>query len=179
MALSIRNIITDINTALESYLKSAVYYGVAQPMEREGLSSPVVNERPVSFDDSYGIIIYHKLGEIVITRKPGYGANETTTNTFAVSAIVFNNERRTGLQADEIAMIIQSVLTQQNITSVKISPTRVILNSQAIWQTEYRGHAYGLPEYASLMQLNYTVEITFKSGCFDLCPEDFSQCKIN
>jgi len=179
MAQSIRNIITDLNTAMQEYFKSAVYYGVAQNIEREGISKPVVNERVVSFDDSYGMIVYHKLGNINITRKPGFGSSEKTINTFAVSAVVFNNEKRTGLKTDEIAMVMQSVLSLQNIASVRVLPGNVILNSQAIYQTEYRGSSYSLPEYTGLMQLNYTVEITFKSGCFDLCPEDFSQCKIN
>ena len=179
MALSIRNIITDLNTALQGYLKSAIYYGVAQPSIRGEQMIPVVNDIPVSFDDNYGIIIYHKLNGVTITRKPGFGKTEHTINSFAVSAVVFNNEKITGLKSDEIAMIMQSVFGLQNITSVRILPGSVILNSLAVYQTEYRGVDYSLPEWANLMQLNYTVEITFKSGCFDLCPEDFSQCKIN
>jgi len=179
MAQSIRNIITEINAGFAGYLNNAVYYGVAQPVEREGKSQPVVNERPVSFDDSYGIMIYHKLNSVNITRRAGMGRKENTVNTFAVSAIVFNNERKSVLKTDEIAMIMQSAIEQLEITSVKILPVRAILNTQIIFGTEYRGHTYSLPEYASLMQLDYTVEVTFKAGCFDLCPEDFSQCKIN
>lgn len=177
MAQSIRNIITDLNAALLASFNNAVFYGVATTVEREGISKPVVGERNVGFDDSYGIIGYHKLSEIAIKNTPGFGRAEHTINAFAVSLIGFNNERKTALKSDEIAMIMQSVLSLQNITDVRILPTRVILNSAGIWQTEYRGTDYALPEYASLFQLNYTVEVTFKSGCFDLCPEDFSQCK--
>ena len=179
MAQSIRNIITELNTALKAYFNNAAFYGVASTVTREGLNKPVVGEKNVGFDDSYGLIVYHKLGNIRISRKDGMGRKQDTVNSFSVSLIGFNNERTTKLKADEIAMIIQSVLSLQNITSVLILPSEVILNTQAIFQTEYRGAAYSLPEYASLFQLNYTVEITFKSGCFDLCPEDFSQCKTN
>ncbi len=175
MAQSIRNIITDLNSAIAAKFNNAMFYGVATSLDREGKLQPTVNERPVTFDDSYGIQVYHKLGNITIKYAPGMGRTNNTINTFAVSAIVFNNERKTGLKSDEIAMVMQSVLTLQN----NVLPASIILNSEAIWQTEYRGTPYALNEYASLFQINYTVEMTFKSGCFDLCPEEFSQCKIN
>ena len=175
MAQSIRNIITDLNAALDAKFNHAVFYGIATSVTRELRMQPTVNERPVAFDDSYGMQIYHKLGDIRVTYKPGMGRVNNTVNTFAVSAIVFNNEKITGLKSDEIAMVMQSVMSLQN----NILPTSIILNTQAIFAAEYRGVDFPLSEFFSLFQINYNVEVTFKSGCFDLCPEDFSQCKIN
>jgi hypothetical protein len=123
--------------------------------------------------------VYHKINGATITYKPGFGDQLKTVNTFSLSLFVFNNEKRTGLKSDEIAMIIQSVFAAQNILSARILPTAIILNTPLIYATEYRGSDYRLSEYQSLMQMNYSVEVTFKIGCFDLCPEDFSQCKIN
>lgn len=177
MAQSIRNTISSINASLDTVFNNAVFYGVAQTIETQTGSKPVVSEKNVGFDDSYGMIAYHKLGNIGIKNTPGFGRSQHTINNFSVSLVVFNNEKKTARKPDEIAMIMQSVLSLQNITDVRVLPVSVILNTQAIWQTEYRGQPYKLPEYASLFQLNYTVEVTFKSGCFDLCPEDFSQCK--
>jgi hypothetical protein len=173
---SIRNIITLINQSIEGIFKGGKIYGIATLVEREGKGQPVVDETPVSYDDIFAFQLYHRLGNVGITYKPGYGNTRTTVNTFSVSAIVFNNEQITKLKQDEIAMILQSVLAALNITSVLILPTQIILNSQQVFATEYKGVPYSLNEYQSLMQINYTVEITFKGNCFDLCPEDFNKC---
>lgn len=177
MAQSIRNTIAAINTSLTGVFKGTVFKGVATLVERDGKAQPVVNEISVAFDDSYAMVGYHRLGDIGIARRSGFGDKEDTVNTFNVSLVIFNNEKITKLATDEVAMIIQSVLALQNISSVRILPARVILNTQSIFATEYRGHDFPLSEYFTLLQINYTVEVTFKSGCFDLCPEDFSQCK--
>lgn len=177
MQLSIRNIIGQINAGLTRYFQGATFYGVATLIDREGKLQPVVESKSVSFDDDYALQMYHKLSGVTIQYKPGYGDLMNTINTFQLNAIVFNNENKTLLKSDEIAMIIQAALSQLNISQVRILPTSIVLNSPAIFSTEYRGHEYRLTEYTSLLQLNYVIEITFKSGCFDLCPGDFSQCK--
>ncbi len=177
MAQSVRNIISIINQALEGVFKGSRVYGVASLVEREGKGLPVVDEQAVSFDDIYALQIYHRLNAVGITYKPGYGNTQNTVNAFTVSMVVFNNENTTKLKTDEIAMIIQSVLAGIKINSIRVLPTQIILNSQAVWGTEYKGTTYSLNEYQSLMQINYTVEISFKGICLDLCPEDFIKCK--
>lgn len=177
MAQSIRNIIALINNSLEGIFKGGKVYGIATLTEREGKGMPVFEGQAVSFDDSYGMQIYHRVSGATITYKPGYGNTRTTVDTFQVSAIVFNNENITKIKTDEIAMIIQSLLQVLNIATVQILPINIILNSQQVFATEYKGVPYALDEYKSLMQINYTVEIAFKGNCFDLCPEDFSKCK--
>ena len=179
MAQSIRNIISDINTTLADVFKGAKFYGAAVTVEREGVAKPVVNEESAAFDDSYAMQIYHKINGATITYKPGMGRGSNTINMFTNSLYLFNNENKTSLKSDEIAMIIQSVIANINIESVRILPAQIILNTPVIYANEYRGSDYRLSEHHSLMQMNYSVEVTFKSGCFDLCPEDFSQCKIN
>jgi len=176
MAQSVRNIISLINGALQGVFTGSTLYGVATIVEREGKSQPVVDERPVGFDDSYALQAYHRVNGATITYQPGYGDTDTTINTFACSVVVFNNSKITKLHTDEVAMIIQSVLAALNISSASVTPTGIILNSQQVFATEYKGVPYALDEYKTLMQMNYTVEITFKGNCFDLCPEDFSQC---
>lgn len=177
MAQSIRDIIQVVNLAMEGIFKGGRIYGVANLVEREGIGQPVVDDMAVAFDDSYAFQMYHRLGNISVTYGSGYGDTRKIINTFTVSAVVFNNEKLTKTKTDVIAMILQSVLQTINITSVQVLPTQIILNSQQIFATEYRGLAYSLDEYRSLMQINYTVEVTYKGICFDLCPEDFSNCK--
>lgn len=177
MAQSIRNIITLVNQSLEGIFKGGQLYGMATLVEREGKTRPVVDEKAVSFDDSYPFQMYHRVLGAGITYRPGYGNTQTTIDTFSVLAVVFNNEKFTAIKTDEVAMILQSVLAALNITSVRILPTQIILNSQQIFATEYQGVPYALNEYQSLMQINYSVEITYQGNCFDLCPEDFSKCK--
>lgn len=179
MAQSISNIIAELNEALSAVFNASKFYGAATSVERNGRLEPSVNESAVAFDDSYSMQVYHKINSIQITSKAGYGNIEATINTFSLSAYIFNNEQKTKLKQEEVAMIIQSVFSSKKILSVRIVPVNVILNSAGIFAAEYRGHQYPLSEYFSLMQFNYNVEITFKSGCFDLCPEDFHNCKIN
>lgn len=178
MAQSVRNIVTDINNTLAGIFRGGIFYGVATLVEREGKSQPVVDEKSVTFDNSYPMQMYHKIVGVNITYTPGYGDNDNTTNTFAMSAVVFNDEKQTRLKQDELAMIMQSALSKLNITPA-VTLTSIILNSQQVWATEYRGTVYGLNEYQSLMQINYSIAVTFQSGCFDLCPEDFLNCKTN
>lgn len=177
MAQSVRNIVKIINNSLEGIFQGGKFYGIASLVEREGVGQPAVDERPVSYDDSYPFQLYHRINGGTITYKPGFGNTQTTVNTFQMIAVVFNNEKITKVKTDEVVMIIQSLLHVINITSVRIIPTAFNLNSQQIFATEYKGVPYALSEYKSLMQINYSVEITFKGNCFDLCPEDFIKCK--
>jgi len=178
MALSISKTVCAINDALKNVFKGAVYYGIAKPLATEGRYRPHIEDKAISFDDDYAMKVYHKVTAGRISYIGGYGDNTDTINTFAMSAIVFNNQKKTKLRDDEIAVIIQSVLA--NITTTEtITPTDFILNSEQVFSVEYRGHQYALPDNMSLMQFNYTVAITFKGGCFDICPEDFSHCKNN
>lgn len=177
MAQSIRNIISSINASLEGIFKGAKLYGIATLVEREGRSQPSVNEQPVGYDDAYAMQMYHRVQGATITYLPGYGDTQNTINTFQVSAVVFNNEQITKLKTDEIAMIIQAVLSTLNIPTVRVLPTAIILNSQQVFATEYKGVPYAMDEQKSLMQINYLVEITFKGICFNLCPEDFVPCQ--
>lgn len=179
MAQSVRNIVGIINQAIEGVFKGSKLYGIATLVEREGRTQPVFDGMPVSYDDSYAMQMYHRLQGATITYRPGYGNTQTTVDTFQVSAIVFNNEKLTKIKTDEIAMILQSVLSVLNINSVRVLPTAFILNSLQVFATEYKGVPYALNEFQSLMQINYQVEITFKGVCFDLCPEDFSGCAVN
>lgn len=178
MAQSIRKSICTINDALATVFKGAKYYGLAKLVGTDGKYRPVVDDKDVTFDDDFAVKVYHKVNGVRVSYGGGYGRSQDITNTFAMSAIVFNNEKITKLGSDEIATIIQSFISNINTIEV-ILPTDVVLNSEQIFSTEYRGNTYALPQDMSLMQFNYTVAITFKSGCFDLCPEDFSHCKNN
>lgn len=176
MANGIRNIITQVNGVLEGIFKGSKLYGMAVLVEREGKSQPVVDEQPVGFDDVYAMQMYHRVQGASISYRPGFKRANNAVNTYQVAAVVFNNEKITKIKTDAIAIIIQSVLSNLNITNVQILPTGFILNSQQVFATEYRGTLYALDEYKSLMQLNYTVEIVYNGLCFDLCPEDFKPC---
>lgn len=179
MAQSLNDIVCIINTAFEGVFNGCKIYGVSILLYKDGKSQPIVNEMPVSIDDSYPMQIYHRTNSITIVNKDGFGDKLNTINTFVMSLYCFNNQRLTKLRADEIVMILQSVLSNININSVRILPISANLTSQVIYASEYRGNNNRLSEYYNLFQLNYNIEITFKSGCFDLCPEDYSQYKIN
>lgn len=179
MAQSIRDIVCQINASLETVFKGAKFYGVATSVDREGKLRPVVNDQYVGFDNSFAFQMYHKINQVTTQRirNTGFGRIEDRVNVFQMSAFVFNNEPRTKLKTDHIALMLDSILATINIISVRILPVNFILNTQAIYSTEYRGAEFSLSEHHSLLQMNYNIEMTLKSGCFEVCPEDFLSSK--
>lgn len=181
---SIRDIVQNINDALCGVFKGAQVYGIARTAIREDGLIPVIQEKYIGIDDNFALQVYHKINGITISTRPGSGVGRDpghNVNTFQMSMIVYSSEKRTKLAADQIALIIQSVvpkiISSDFFLSIRTQLTSVILNSQQVYAQEYKSDTFRLDEYQSLTQINYTVEIAFKTGCFDICPEDLEQCK--
>lgn len=167
---SISKIICDINSSLSGVIKGSDFFGITKTTEREGKSLPINDDRVVIFDDSYGLIGYHKVNEIRANYSHGFGDKRKVTNVFNCALVVFNNKTRTKICDTDIALIIQAALT--NNSSYRISPLNIILNSKVVYDNEYRGNDFRLNENQSLLQINYQIEVVY-NNCFEICPEDF------
>jgi hypothetical protein len=151
MRSTARDIICNINERLCAGIAGSMFYGVAISIAREGKYSPHVDERPVGIDDSHKISGYHKFLEIT-PRTTGF----TILNQYACALIVHNT---TSVPDDELAEQLQSIINTFDRTT---TVTRILLNSEAIWSTEYRGVPYN---GARLIQLNYTLLAARREDC--------------
>lgn len=183
---SIRELVNALNDSLNATFKEVKSYGIARSVKRGEELLPVIDEQYIGIDDSFSLQVYHKITGITMSvpdTRQGYGRNfGDQVNTYAMQMIVANDSQKTKLMSDQIALVIQSML--YNITfptdffrSVDVSLRSVILNSEQVYQQEYRSDSFRLNEYQSLSQINYSVEIAFKPGCFVVCPEDLIHCK--
>lgn len=174
----IRDIVKEINCKLEKVFAGGfIAYGVAQNLPRGEDLLPTINEKYVGLDDIHAMSLYHKINSIGITQRAGtYGDDEGfNVNTYQMSMIVFNNQKRTNMNADELALLIQTAFPKRINSEVKNLMTGVILNSQTVYGQEYKSNTYRLGELQSLFQINYQTEVLFRTDCLDLCPEDFKQ----
>lgn len=171
MTPTVRDIVCRINSELLGVFTTSKFYGLASQTEREGLAYPVIEGRDVSFDDGYIVSGYHRMTGYTVTKRAGYGNDDKSTNTFKMMLVV--NIFKDRLEPDEVALIIQSVMERIKAKDIRINPLSVVLNTKEVFLSEYRGHEYVVKDGQSLIKINYNIEATFKSGCFELCPEDF------
>jgi len=181
--LSIRDIVTQINTKLSTVFTVGFKpYGIAKTVTRGAETLPSIDETYIGIDDINALQVYHKLNTINLTQKTNSGYGDDiyyNINTYRLSMIAFNNKKRTKLNDDELALIIQSAFPKiitSDYLSVRNTMTGVILNSQSIYAQEYKSERYRLDENQSLFQIEYNTEIIFKTDCLVLCPEDLT-CK--
>lgn len=178
---SIHDIVHILNRAINVPLSDV--HGIAQTVLKGEEKIPALVKKDgtgvyVGIDDQYGVRIYHKLNSLTTTVKAreGYGRSAgTQINTYSLSMIVFLNRKRVSMYPDELLALLQSQLPE----AIKLEPydhvrtwfNNIILNDLQVWNQEYLSDTYRLlPEY-SLFQINYTVEVAFKKGCFNNCLE--------
>lgn len=180
----INPIINKINEQLSKVFEGKIY-GLAQSViriignEAEIIPALVDYEgegKYVGLDDTYPVIIYHKLNSLKTenAKYKGYGDdNADQVNTYDNSLIVYYDRKKLKKLPDEMYLKIQ-ISVQENLKidpfkTVSIKFNNVILNSAQVFANEYRGTAYKLAPEKNLIAINYTVESTFKKGCFDKC----------
>lgn len=171
---SIADIVNEINCLLPG-----VKYGIARTLVRENDLLPVINGKYVGIDGVNEFQLYHKVNGISFSRatNSGYGNDQYETEVYAMSIIVFSRH-----DPENMALMIRSKVPQKMrfdaTVRVNINPVRALLNSQQVCQQEYgTGGEFKLSEGQYLFQFDYNVEVVYKKGCFDSCPQDFLKCK--
>jgi hypothetical protein len=178
-----------INKPLENLVSGIKVFGIAEPISRttgtvtEIIPGIVGNDGEIKYvgvDDLNSVIIYHKasaLGVKPSTVRKGYGDEPNNiVNAYAMSMIVYIDRSKVKMKPDEFFLFIQAnfpfQIEETPYSLILTQINTVILNSQAVYDSEYKGAENRLPANHSLMQINYTIESTFRQNCFEKCPED-------
>lgn len=187
--MSLNKFIEVINEPLKKLISGIKVYGIAESIARtkgsvvEIIPGIVGNDGEIKYvgiNDLDSVIIYHKanaLGVKPSAVRKGYGDDPNNfVNAYAMSMIIYMDRSKTKLTPDQFFLFIQANLPfkieQDPYALILIQINTVILNSQAVYDSEYKGTENKLPANHSLMQINYTIESTFNQNCFEKCPED-------
>lgn len=178
MGPSIHHIVKLLNTTIDKLFPATQVFGIAKSAIRGEERWPYLDGAYIGIDDKNALQVYHKVNAMASTLKtlPAYGNSRgSQVNSYNMAMIVFNNQRRTNLKADELVLLIQSrfpsVLPSQYYQSIRLQFNSAILNDETVFAQEYTA-SFKLTEFQNLIQINYTLETTFKHGCFITCPED-------
>jgi hypothetical protein len=175
---SIADIVKEINLAIPFDGKQV--FGIAQVANKDGVLLP--NEKDtgtwIGIDDTHPVRVYHKLNGMTSTLRPGSGFGDDQgdqVNVYQMNMIVFNNRKRSKTDSDQMVMMMQ-VNTPRSVESelfksIRITFTSVVLNNGQVWAQEYGNSPYRLGAGQDLFQISYTVEATFKKGCFAKCKD--------
>ncbi len=187
--MSLNKFIEVINKPLETLISGIKVFGLAEPIARtqwnvtEIIPGIVGNDGEIKYvgpDDLQNVIIYHKVNALATrfsTQAKGYGDDlNAIQNAYGLSMIVWLDRKKTNLKPDELFLYIQANLpvriTEEPYNQVLVSINSVILNGQQVYDSEFKGVENRLPANQTLMQINYTIESTFRIKCFEKCPEE-------
>jgi hypothetical protein len=188
MAGGLNDILTQVNAPVQALLYGGnsfsgfEVYGIATSAWRNG--KPATELYPVVYTkggegvyvgiQEKPVIIYHRCNSLTAeTGTTRYGDGSLIrTNRYNMNMIVFVDRNKTGLEADELFLLLQSVFPE----SVAVEPymkvttniKNVILNTQQVFRNEYQGVTYFVKPEHALFQVDYTIESTLKPGCFNI-----------
>ena len=153
-----------------------MWQGVASNATRGGVTQPVIDEKYAGADDKYPLVAYHKLGSLTSRFQEGFGRVHDQINTYSNGLIVFLNKTKCKLYPDELLLYIQANIPE-TIAMDPYSLIRVVINntqldSETVYAQEYTKAKFELKANQYLFRINYTVETTFKKGCFKTCPQN-------
>lgn len=172
-------LITDfINGQILDLVAGARVYGIAKTAQKDGKILPYVTDQGiyVGTDDTYALVAYHKEQTLSSANVPrsGYGDNlSDLINTYGMSMIVFFDEKKTGVKADELYTLIQArvtgILKTDGYKAVRIGVSNAILNDGQVWRQEYGDAPFKLFASQRLIQIGYSVQMTLDKNCFPKC----------
>jgi hypothetical protein len=174
----LHSIIDFINTQFSDLVTGSKVYGIAKTaLKDEKLLPYLVEEgKYVGVDDTYPMMVYHKeqsLSSANVARS-GYGDNlSDLSNTYGMSLIVFFDEKKTGVKADELYTLIQAritgILKLEGYKSIRVGVSNAILNDGQVWRQEYGDAPFKLFASQRLIQIGYSVVMTLDKNCFPKC----------
>ncbi len=136
---------------------------------------PFIDDKYIGIDDTYEAQIYHKQLTVNSTtvRGSAYGDSEANLqNTYGMALIVFFNEKKCGIKADELYTYIQSIITgvlkTEGYKSLRINVLNAILNDGQVWTQEYGQTPFRLAGPQRLIQINYNIVAVFETNCITI-----------
>lgn len=174
----LHSIVDWINESLTGIIPGAKLYGIARTAAKDEKLLPVTEKGDwiyAGIDDTYKFQSYHKHLTISSANVPnsGYGDNlSSLSNTYGMALIVFIDEKKTGIKADELYTIIQASITGilkiEGYKSVRVSVTNAILNDGQVWTQEYGNTPLRLTISQRLIQIGYSVVTTLDKNCIKI-----------
>lgn len=185
--MALNNLIAQINKPFENFIQGIKLYGLAEAVLRvsgtvtETIPGIVENDGEIKYvgpDDLQSMIIYHKAAalnsrESAVVKGVGDQPG-AIQNLYSLSMFIWLNRKKTKLRPDELFLYVQANIPFK----IEVDPyvqvfTRInsaVLNGQQVFESEFKGVDYKLPAHQSMLQINYTLESTFKARCFEKCP---------
>jgi hypothetical protein len=175
----LHSVVDYINSRIKEVLQKAKIYGIARTATRDGSIMPVTSDgewiKYAGVDDIYSAIIYHKHLSISSANAPrsGFGDNiSDLVNTNQMTMVVFMDEKKTGITADQLYTLIQAqitgILKLDGYKSVRIGVSSAILNDAQVWAQEYGNTPLQLKASQRLIQLGYSIVVTLDKNCITI-----------
>lgn len=170
--------------------KSGRFEGIARDVVRqsEGAASqtfPAVMDdnyeaQPISVDDIYAIIIYHKVsGKTYAIDKKQFGDKYIyMVETSAVKMVVYAKYAAIKMTAEQLEALITSnfpdnvapsALTGLSLDKMLITLKNSNLNRTAVFGEEYKGVQPFLAPEDIFFSINYTIDTKYRKACISVC----------
>lgn len=182
----VRKIIGILNEQYAGIQRESSVYGLAQSMLRTTgtvtelmpcIIQPDGEGKYIGLDDVNKLMIYHKLvNASSVQVLNGAGDNPgNLVNTYTLGMIVTWDRKAMDLMADEMLMLVQAntPLFIKGIPDMKLARIRISsanLDTLQVIAQEYRSDNLRIPSNILMMQVNYTIELTFNPACIKTCP---------
>lgn len=173
--LSINDITGWVNDKIRDIIPGFKLYGIAKAAIKGDYIAPYTGEEYIGIDDTYPAQGYHKQLTVSssIVPRTGYGNNDQDLqNTFTLGLVVYYNENKSGITADQLYTFIQSAVTWRlkadGFRSVRVGVQSAILNDAQVWTQEYGQSPYKLQGSQRLIQVNYNVVMVYDKNCITI-----------
>lgn len=173
--LLVSDIVDFINGKVSEMVLGVKLYGIAKTAAKDDHIMPYIDEKYIGIDDTYPSMLYHKQLSVASTTVPrtGYGNGDLNLqNTHQMAMVIYINEKKTGIIADQLYTFIQSavtgVLKAESYKSIRVSVSSAILNDAQVWAQEYGQSPYKLSGPQRLIQINYSIVMVFDQNCITL-----------
>lgn len=157
-----------------------------------GVMNDSYEAEAVIVDDTYPIVIYHKilnkryeLNNIAGQRSEFGDRNKYVKETVTVKMVVYGKWSALKITKEELEAIISNGFpdnmdNQGNVLLKKLGLDNVTYNMQSsnflskqLWDEEYKGTEYRLAPEDIFFSTTYTIQSTWRKGCFQLCNCDY------
>ncbi len=188
----IKKIVNAINTQIATKFTDvrfggSVYNGVTVLAANNDKLMPMAcdnydDNRFITPDDSIPVQIYHRTLQIGYTdeaaKSYGDDGNTSKKEIAQMALIAMATRSIIRLTPEELegaimsgmpSAIANATTSQLKLKSCVIRPVSSVLDPVAVYLTEFRTQQYDLGPNALMIRLNYNIESTYKTPCFDLC----------
>ncbi len=135
--------------------------------------------REISVNDTYPIIIYHKIirkGYAIAPNNFGDG-NKSMIEKTDVKMVVYGKYASLKITAEQLEAVIamgfpdnvaKAKLTALKLDSMSVNLIGSNMNSAVVFQEEYKGFDLFLSAEDIFFSMNYSIESKFRKGCFSI-----------